>query len=63
MRNIIRGGLILSIVAFAAPPAGAQNYSVGQKAPVFTLDRYGGGTVSNADYPGKVLFLNFFGST
>ena len=49
-------GTLLTTMAFA------QNISVGQKAPVFSLNRYGGGTVALADYPGKTIFINFFGS-
>ena len=32
----------------------------GNAAPAFTLSRYGGGTVSLRDLPGKVVLLNFW---
>jgi hypothetical protein len=41
----------------------SQNIAVGQTAPGFTLDRYGGGVISLTDFPHKTIFLNFFGST
>ena len=40
----------------------SQNYQVGQTAPAFDLPLFGGGRVKPADYSGKILFLNFFGS-
>jgi len=51
--------LLLSIPVFSR----SQILTVGQHAPDFSLPRYGGGTLTNTEFAGKIIFYNFFGST
>lgn len=53
----------LMIVLFVVTKLSAQNVEVGDEAPSFTLDKFGGGMLSSSDFPDKVLFIYFFGST
>lgn len=55
--------LFLMTALFVTANGQAQNFSVGQQAPDFTLNALGGGTFSLSDYTGQVRFLDFFGST
>jgi hypothetical protein len=40
----------------------SQILQVGHTAPDFSLPRYGGGTLTNTEFSGKIIFYNFFGS-
>jgi hypothetical protein len=51
--------ILLSIPFFSH----SQILTVGQQAPGFSLPRYGGGTLTNTEFAGKIIFYNFFGST
>jgi hypothetical protein len=63
LMQIVRRLLATAVsAAISVPHVMAQNVSVGQQVPSFQLAKFGGGTVSSSDYPGKILFLNFFGS-
>ncbi|MBD3289235.1 redoxin domain-containing protein [candidate division KSB1 bacterium] len=55
-------GLGIMLLCAAALSVFAQNVSVGENAPAFELTKFGGGTVSMSDYPGKIILLNFLGS-
>lgn len=60
MKNLIYSAMLLiSIPTFSA----TQTLSIGDPAPDFNLLRYGGGTLTNTEFAGKILFYNFFGST
>ena len=39
----------------------AQGVSVGDQAPDFDLDKFGGGKITLSEFRGKVVFLNFMG--
>ena len=62
MRKQILLATAVTLAAFQLS-AHAQNIMSGDFAPNFTLDQFGGGSVSLDGYPGKVIFINFFGST
>ncbi len=62
--RILQVPLLFVISLLLAPAAGfAQSVTVGQVGPSFTLDKYGGGTISPDDFSGKIKFIYFFGST
>ncbi len=56
---------LISIIILLLSIAGsvAQSVNVGQVGPSFTLDKFGGGTISLDDFSGKIKFIYFFGST
>ncbi|MGC8838365.1 MAG: TlpA family protein disulfide reductase [Anaerolineae bacterium] len=49
-------------VAFASLGSGEAGPAVGQQAPAFRLDLYGGGTLTSESLRGKVVVLHFWGS-
>jgi len=62
--RILQVPLLLVVSWLLATATGfAQSVSVGQVGPSFTLDKFGGGTISLDDFSGKIKFIYFFGST
>jgi peroxiredoxin len=55
--------MVLLTLLCAVAAAHAQNVSVGQAAPDFTLTGLDNQSVSLSQHAGKVIFLDFFGST
>jgi len=55
---------LLFVSLLLAPATGfGQSVRVGDVGPSFTLDKFGGGTLSLDDFSGKIKFIDFFGST
>jgi hypothetical protein len=59
----VRKSIFVFAFAAGASMAAAQSLSPGDRAPAFSLPQFGGGTLTDAGFPGKIIFYNFFGST
>ena len=58
---LLRGGARALAAALVLAAAAAPAVEVGEPAPDFTLDAYGGGTVTMSDHAGQVVFLCIIG--
>ena len=63
MRILQASFLLIISLLLATAASFAQSVNVGQVGPSFTLDKFGGGTISPDDFSGKIKFIYFFGST
>ena len=67
-RKVIQVSILIAIVAVGAFTLGSSLFSkteiprIGTKAPNFTLQQMDGTKASLADYQGKVIILNFWGT-
>lgn len=61
MQHVKGKQLAAALLLMVAPLFG--QVGVGSPAPSFSLAAFGGGTISLEDYRGKIVFINFFGST
>ena len=62
--RILQAPLLLIVnLLLAAATSFSQSVNVGQVGPSFTLDKFGGGTISLDEFSSKIKFVYFFGST